>query len=127
MDLNSVLGALLGDPAASARRLAAVTLSLARNRLELFSIELAEERERLVAVLLWAGLGLTFTLLFLVVGTFAVIYLLDGQARVYALLAFAGAYLLAALLCLWAVRARLGGPRPFAQTIDEFIKDRNAL
>ena len=121
------LGSLLGAPLRSANRLASVGLALARNRLELFSIELAEERDRAVGLLLWAGAGVACALMALLVGTFAVVYLMPPHWRGYALAGFTGLYLLGALASLLAVKARLSGSKPFERTIGEFLKDHDAL
>ena len=121
------IGALLADLPGSARSLARIGLGLVHNRLELLGLELAEEKDRLAGLLIWAGLLLTFTLMFLVVLTVTVVAFVPDGVRPVALLAFCAVYLLGALACLFKLRAKVKGPRPFDQTLKELSKDREAL
>lgn len=103
-------------------------LALVRARLELASIELAEERERLLTRLGWLFAGillLVFALLGLGVLAAALLW---NTNRLLALLL---PTLLSALGGWWLLRrsqtlAREGG-LPFAATIAEFDKDRALL
>jgi uncharacterized membrane protein YqjE len=94
------------------------------NRAELFSVEFQEERARLIESFLWAAGACLFGLLFLVVLTTSVILMVPAEDRVYAAGAFAGVYLVAAVLAVLNLRAlwRSTSP-PFAHSIDELRKD----
>jgi uncharacterized membrane protein YqjE len=112
----------------AAARLGASLLGLVRTRLELASVELAEERDRVqyhVASLVLAIAMFMFALLF--TAAWIVVYFWDTNrltaiAVVAILFAAAGAGLL--MLRSRAVRA---APMPFAATIAEFERDRAAL
>lgn len=112
----------------TASQLTDSTLALVRARLELASIELAEERERLLTRLAWLFAGillLVFALLGL--GVLAAALLWNTNR----LLALVLPTLLFALGGWWLLRhsqalAREGG-LPFAATIAEFDKDRALL
>ena len=109
-------------------RLAAGGASLLGTRLELASIELAQERERL---LLRIGLvaGGVLALLFglLGIGAFVVLYFWES-GRLEAILAVAAAFIVLGAVLLLAV-ARMGrsGAGPFEATLAEFRKDSAML
>lgn len=112
----------------SASRVADSAMALVRTRLELASVELAEERERLLLrlVMLIAGILL---LLFGVLGLGVLLVVIFWDT--HRLLAV----LLPALLCLgagaWLLRrsraVRRPGEAPFAATMAELDKDRAAI
>lgn len=113
---------------ASATRVANSAMELVRTRLELASIELAEERERL-----YGRLGLLFAGVLLIVfgvlglGALIMVYFWDTY-RV-------AAVLLPTLVCVasgfWLLRRssaiKRAGGLPFAATLAELDKDRAAL
>ena len=118
---------LLGDLSRSGREILSTLLSILQNRLELIGLELQEEKHRLVSMLIWTALAILFLLLAIVLGTLAVIYVLEGTARTYALFAFTGLYLLAAFGALAAIRRRIRQGLPFAQSVAELKKDRECF
>ncbi len=110
------------------RRLGAALLTLGRVRLELFAIEVQEEKERIAGLLLWAvlaallaGFGLLMLLLF------AVVALWDS----YRLPALAGATLVlfaAAAFAVARVRRWVALPSTlFQASIAELREDADAL
>jgi uncharacterized membrane protein YqjE len=109
-------------------RLGASLLGLLRTRLELASVELAEERDRIqyqLASLVVAVAMFLFALLF--AATWVIVYFwetnrLTAIGIVAAVFAAAGA----AVLMLRSHAAK-GAPMPFAATIAEFERDRAAL
>ena len=112
----------------AAARLAAGVLELIRTRLELASVELAEERERLkaLAVLAIAGAVLA-TLAVATISILVVAYFWDTY-RYAAIVGLAVVYaVLAALAFSRAAAVARRAPSPFAATIAEFEKDRAAL
>lgn len=113
---------------ASAGRAANSALTLLRTRLELASIELAEERERL-----YVRLGLLFAAVLLMVfgvlglGILVAVYFWDTQ-RVAAVLIPTAVCMVAGWLLFHKSKtiAQVGG-LPFAATLAEFDKDRAAF
>jgi len=116
------------DLRGAAARLGASMLGLVRTRLELASVEFAEERDRLQQqlMLLIAAVGLLlFAVLF--VATWIVVYFWDTSrltaiAGVALVFAAAGAVLLA-----MRSQAARAAPTPFAATVAEFERDRAGL
>ena len=106
---------------------ASSALNLLRTRLELASIEWAEERERLLTRLglLFAAL-LLFILGVLGLCVLAVVYFWDTTAREAAVLVPTALCIVTGLL-LYYLSRRVGQSLPFAATLAEFDKDRAAL
>jgi len=100
-------------------------LSIVRTRLEIFSIELAEQKSRLVLVLGMAFAALLFLTLALLVFSIAVaLYFWPTEARYTALGVLALLYALLGSGFLWWVRrALLHGPAPFEITLQELQRD----
>ena len=112
----------------AASRLGASLLGLVRTRLELASVELAEERDRVqyqLTSLVVAIAMFMFALLF--AATWIIVYFWDTtRLTAIAVVAFVFAAAGAALLMLRSQAAR-AAPMPFAATIAEFERDRAAL
>lgn len=113
---------------ASASRAASSALTLLRTRLELASIELAEERERL-----YTRLGLMFAavllMVFGVLGLGVLIALYFWETQRLAAVLVPTAVCIAAGLLLFRQSKTMGqaGGLPFAATLAEFDKDRAAF
>jgi uncharacterized membrane protein YqjE len=106
------------------RRFGQSSLGLARGRIELFAVELQEEKLRLLDLLVWLGLALAMGLSALLVIVGALSIWLWHLAGYLGLATLALVTLAAAALVLWTVRRRIRlGPTPFAETISEFRKD----
>ena len=112
----------------STARLGASLLGMARTRLELASIEFAEERNRIqqqLALLIAASGLLMFAVLF--AATWVIIYFWDtNRLTAIAIVALVFAAAGTALLLVRAQAAR-SAPTPFSATIAEFDRDRVAL
>lgn len=109
---------------ASLKGLLGTITSLLKNRLELLGVELAEEWERLLALLLWgtvALVGLAVGLVFLAV---LLTVLLWDSHRLLALGMFSAVFLGAGCYA-WAMAARLArtGSKLFATSLAELHKD----
>jgi uncharacterized membrane protein YqjE len=112
----------------SLRRIGDSALALAQSRLQLFVLELQDEKLRLVNMLLWLSIGLALGGAGLFLGTVVLALYLWETARFAGLLMMTGAFLGAAALIFCRLRKRLrNGPMPFADTIAEFKKDRACL
>ncbi len=112
---------------AAAQTAASSAMGLLRTRLELASIEWAEERERLLA-----RLGLLFAALLLIIlgvlglGVFAAVYFWNTD-REAAVLVPTALCITTGLLLYYQSRRMGRGALPFAATLAEFDKDRAAL
>jgi uncharacterized membrane protein YqjE len=100
---------------------------MAENRLELFLVELKEERIRLfdALLLLAAGVLCAFMALLLVTLTVVVIFWDTHRLLVLALLALG--YVTLAVAAFMKLRSRLLRWRAFSATLEEFKKDRACL
>ncbi len=108
------------------RRMLGSILALMHTRLELIGIELAEERERLVAVLFLGLTAAIFGLLALISLTALIVVAFWDTYRWQALVGITVVYGVVALLC--ALKARnglLAAPIVFQSTLHEFEKDRD--
>lgn len=109
----------------AAARLAAGALELFRTRVELASVELAEERERLKALLVLAIAGAVLATLAVAAASILVVAYFWDTYRYAAIAVLAAAYaVLAALAFSRAASIARRAPTPFAATIAEFEKDR---
>jgi uncharacterized membrane protein YqjE len=109
-------------------RLADSALALVRTRAALAAVELEEERARLTRTAMFvAGAALMFSFAALGVGALVVVWFWDTHR----LLAIAGVTLAYAIAGAWLLSRNNASwrdaPKPFAQTIAEFDKDREML
>lgn len=102
-------------------------LALAENRLEIFGVELQEEKCRLVEMFVWASAVVVFGMMALTLLTFVVVVLFWDNARVAALGILSGLYLLAAVLAWRGLHSRLNNSTAFSGTLGELRKDRECL
>lgn len=105
-------------------RLLKTLVNLLENRLELFLVELQEERVRLVDVLLLAAMGGLAALMTLILITLTVVVIFWDNHRVLVLVLFTIAYATAAAVAFWTLRSRLNRWRAFTTTLDQIKKDR---
>lgn len=113
---------------ASARGLLGTTAALLHNRLELFGVELAEEKARLLAMLAYGAAaflcisaGLVFLSVFLTV-------LLWDSNRLLALGVFSALFLGAGIATLLiALNLARGGSKLFSASLAELRRDRDSL
>lgn len=113
---------------ASLKGLLGTAAALLKNRLELLGVELAEERERLLALLAWsvvACVGLAAGLVFFAV---LITVLLWDSSRLLALGVFSALFLGAGFYALaMASRLARAGSKLFAASLTELHKDGAAL
>lgn len=113
---------------ASARRLLDTGLSAAQNRLELFAVELKEEKCRFIEVLLWASAAILLGVMAVTMVTFTIVFLFWETARQFVLIAFSALYLFGAVAAFLGLKKRLKDrPLPFADSLSEIKKDRECL
>lgn len=113
----------------SVKNLVASLVSHLHTRLALFSTELAEEKIRLIAIVLGTLIMVFFLFMALIlVATFIVAATWDTSYRLHIVGGLAIAFLLISAIAGGYVRARLkAGPRPFAMSLAELYKDKQAL
>jgi uncharacterized membrane protein YqjE len=108
----------------SVRRLAGSLLVLVQTRLELFGVELREEKLRAVNLLLWLCAAVAFGVAGVLIAFGALAWYLWQTVGYLGLLgAAAGALAVAAAIILLLRRRLLRGVEPFAETVSEFRKD----
>lgn len=116
------------DLPASLRRIVDSLLAMAQNRAQLFALELQTEKLRWASAGLWlcgvailAGTGF-------VIGATALTLCVWQFAGLAGLAGLSGAFLGLAAIAFLRLRDRLrSSPPPFADTIEEFRKDRSCL
>jgi uncharacterized membrane protein YqjE len=109
-------------------RLAAAGVGLVSTRVELFSVELTEERERVarrIALIAVGGVLVAFAALF--AGLFAIALFWDTH-RLVAIALVAAAHLAVGAFLLWKAKT-LGrnAPGPFSASLEELRRDRAVL
>src|SRR5436190_13589254 len=113
---------------AAARRLASNSVGAVQNRIELFALELREEKNHAVSVLIWVCVAVLCGLMALVAFTTMVILFVPQEKRAWAAGGFLIVYLGLAVCALLMARARMHDETPpFSATIDEFRKDHEWL
>ncbi|MCB2228904.1 MAG: phage holin family protein [Desulfarculaceae bacterium] len=119
---------LLAEAPKSARRASSLGVALLRNRVELFALELREERVKALSLFLWGGAGLLLGMVGLVLAALAVIYAAPPAWRWPAAAIIALVFLIGALACFLVVRSQLNHSEPpFSRTLAELYKDQQAL
>ncbi|MEG0859378.1 MAG: phage holin family protein [Pseudomonas sp.] len=117
-----------GTTSASSKRLGAAVLGLLHGHVELFGIELQEQKARTLSLLLFAGLALVFALLLLVALSALVLVLLWDSYRLAGVIGLCVFYGLAALFCALRLKAAVyDESSPFSSTLEELAKDRERL
>lgn len=108
----------------SLRRIGGSLLALLRGRLELFSVELQEEKLRLLNLLVWIALAAALGFGAVLITIIALAFWLWTVAGYLGLIGLALACFIAALCIIVGIRKKIQtGPAPFAQTVAEFRKD----
>ena len=111
----------------SVKQMGDTLLSAASNRLELFTVELQEEKCRVIELLILAAAAVICGLMSLLMVTTTVIYLLPARYRWIALVALCIVYLIGTAIAWSAVKKRLNGPKPFSVTVEELKRDRECF
>lgn len=117
-----------GGLRAAAQQVLVDLLEIGRTRLELFVVELEEERLRLARM--WIGAVVTLFLLFvgIVLASAALVLWCAPENRLAALAVLAGLFLLAAAVAAWRWRRLAQSPSPLLQaTLGELKRDQEAL
>ena len=123
-----------GDPrrsrglVVSLRELARTLVTMIHTRTELFALELARERTRLIRLLLFGIIALVFLALGMVTATIFVIVLFWDSQRLLAIGLLTLIYLgIGAALAFAARREIAAAASPFSASLGELKKDREKL
>jgi uncharacterized membrane protein YqjE len=112
----------------SLRGLGSNLLGTVHDRIELFTVELHEERLRLVQVLLWIGAIGFAAVMAMTFLSLTVVYLFWDNARLAVLGGLAFFYVAALVGIAFAFRRYLARqPRPFDDTLRELREDRSCM
>jgi uncharacterized membrane protein YqjE len=110
------------------RALGDSALAGVQDRLELFSVELQEEKFRLIKTFLWIGAAVFAAIMAIAFASLTVVFLFWTSARLAVLAGFAGFYLAATIAIVLAFRRFLARqPSPFAATRQEIGQDRACI
>ncbi|HHW2899271.1 TPA: phage holin family protein [Pseudomonas aeruginosa] len=119
------------DPAdgrPSLRRFGAAFLGLLHGHVELFGIELQEQKANTLRLLLFAGLALVFALLLLVGLSLLVLIVFWDTNRLAAALGLCLFYVIGSLFCGWGLYQSINDESsPFSATLEELANDRERL
>jgi uncharacterized membrane protein YqjE len=112
----------------SLRALLATLVAIGHNRLELLSVEIQEEVERVASLLVWSIAALLLAAAGLLMLAAAVLLAVEPQHRWIAATALGLLFVVACALAGLKARSRLSlKPRPLAATLDELGKDHDLL
>jgi len=99
-----------------------------QDRLELLSVELQEEKFRLIRTFLWISAALFTGMMTVMFASLTLVYLFWESARLAVLGGLTLAYTGAAVAIIIAFRRfRARQPRPFAATLEELKQDRECI
>lgn len=112
----------------SLRGLAATGVATLQNRLELLSVELQEEKARLLGLLIYGAAALILLAAGVVFAAVFITVLLWDSHRLLALGVFSALFLAAGAVALVAARRlAVSASRPFEASLAELARDRAAL
>ena len=112
----------------TARRLADNALAAVQTRIELFALELREEKTSALELLIWVCTALFFGMMAVITIIATIIILFPPDARIYATGGFALLFTIGAIWAYTRMRSRLKNQDvPFNDTINEFKRDREWL
>lgn len=109
---------------ASGKRILRILCDLTQNRMELFLVELREERIRQFDALLLVAVFLVCALMTLALLTFTLVVIFWDEHRVLVLALLTLAYATGAGVSFWMLRNRLRRWQAFAATLEQIKKDR---
>jgi uncharacterized membrane protein YqjE len=112
----------------SFRRLGRTGLTVLQNRLDLFRVELTEQKIRLVRMLMLGGAAFFLGNTALIVISATIVALAGEGARIPVLIGLSLIYAAATLWAFLALRKEIhSSPPPFQETLAELKKDRDWL
>jgi uncharacterized membrane protein YqjE len=112
-----------GGVLSAATRLLKTLRDIVENRIELFLVELKEQRVRLIDALLLAAAGIVFALMTLVMVTLMVLVVFWDTHRLLVLTLITLAYAIATTVAFVKLRLRLRHWQAYTATLNELKKD----
>ncbi|MEO6874487.1 MAG: phage holin family protein [Opitutaceae bacterium] len=110
----------------SIHTLAASLLATVEDRIELVSVELQEEKHRLIQTFIWISAAIFTGFMAIAFASLTIVYLLWESARLYALGGLTLLYTAALVAIIVAFRRFIARqPKPFAATLSEIKLDRS--
>ncbi len=111
-----------------AGRVVDIFLKMVENRLELFALEVREEKIHFIQLFVMATITIFLLILGFVTLTATLIFLLPSGSRLAGLIALSAIYLIAALVMVLVLWKRISDhPVPFTHSISELMRDRDEL
>lgn len=99
-----------------------------QDRIELLSVELQEEKHRLIQISIWISAIVMLAMLAFIFASVAVLIVFWDNARVTVAITLASAYALGLIGVVLGFRAYLARqPKPFAATLGEIKEDRACI
>ena len=114
-----------GGVLSAGTRLLKTLRDMVENRVELFLVELKEERVRVFDALLLAAVGVMCALMTLVMLTFTVVVVFWDTHRWLVLVLVTAVYAVATAAAFMKLRVRLQRWRAFSETLEQIKKDRS--
>jgi uncharacterized membrane protein YqjE len=112
----------------SLRRFLDTGMGALHNRVELFAVEMREEKQNLLELIVWVSLALFLGMMATIVITATVILMFAPEKRLMVAGGFCLLYFIGALAAFTRAKARLkGNGLPFSETINEMKKDQECL
>jgi len=112
----------------SLRSLGDNLLATVEDRLELFSIDLQEEKFRLIQTFIWISVGVFTGMMAVMFASLTLVYLFWESARLAVLGGLTTFYAVALVILIVAFRRFVARqPRPFAATLQEINEDRACI
>ena len=109
---------------ASFRRIADTVLSTLQNRVELFAVELQEQKFWLISTLIWTAAAIFFGVLAVTMVTVTVVHLCPAKARPFVLVGLCLVYIVLAWRAVTGLKRQLNAHSPpMAETLNELKKD----
>jgi uncharacterized membrane protein YqjE len=103
-------------------------LGTIHDRVELLSIELHEEKYRLIQIFIWISATVFTGMLAIIFASLVIVYCFWETARLPVLASLAGVYLAAFVgVVIYFRRFLSGQPKPFAATLGELKEDRACI
>ncbi len=99
-----------------------------QNRLELLSVELHEEKFRLIQIFIWISAAIFSGMLAITFASITLVYLFWDSARIFVLGGLTAIYTIMAIVIILSFRSFVRRqPKPFAATLNELQQDRATL
>ena len=112
----------------SLRLLGDSVLASVQDRFELFTVELQEEKFRLIKTFIWISAAVFSGMMAVMFASLTVVYLFWETARLAVLVSLTAVYTLGLVGIIMALRAYLARqPKPFAATLHEIGEDRTCI